>query len=57
MEKYYAIIILTQLFVNCIVYGFIAAIITYFIPAISFWQAFWGIVIIRFLFRPNKQEK
>ena len=54
MDKYYAIVILTQLFVNCIVYGFIAAIITYFIPAISFWQAFWGIVIIRFLFRPNK---
>ena len=54
MEKYYVIVILTQLFVNCIVYGFIAAIITYFIPAISFWQAFWGVVIIRFLFRPNK---
>ena len=54
MEKYYAIIILTQLFVNCLVYGSIAGIITYFIPSVSFWQAFWGIVIIRFLFRPNK---
>ena len=54
MYKYYIITILTQLFVNYIVYGSIAVIITYLIPSVSFWKAFWSIVIIRFLFRPNK---
>ena len=54
MDKYDAIIILIQLFVNFLIYGSVAVIITYFIPAVSFWKAFWGIVIIRFLFRPNK---
>ena len=50
MYKYYIITILTQLFVNYLIYGSIAVIITYLIPSVSFWKAFWSIVIIRFLF-------
>lgn len=50
MYKDYIFIILAALFINYLIYGSIAVIITYLIPSITFWQAFWSIIIIHFLF-------
>lgn len=50
MDKDYIFIILAALFINYLVYGAIAVVITYLIPTVTFWQAFWSIIIIHFLF-------
>ncbi len=46
----YVVLGLMALFINYLIYGSIAVIITYLIPSITFWKAFWSIIIIHFLF-------
>lgn len=50
MYKDYIVLGLIVLFINYLIYGSIAVIITYLIPSVTFWKAFWSIIIIHFLF-------